>query len=230
MSDMISTKAVTFDLDDTLWEIGPVIIEAEQHTYQWLSINCPKVTDRYSLQDMQDVRQNITAEYPEYAHDLSELRRLTFSKILSATEYSDNWVAKAFEQFMYMRNQVQLFPDALRALDKLTKLFPIASVTNGNADLAQIGIKHHFKATITAKDCGVAKPHRDLFWAACDALDCKPEEVLHIGDHPEHDVLGAAKAGMQTIWLNRRRHTWQHAHTADAEAKDLDEVLEILGV
>lgn len=227
---MISTKAITFDLDDTLWEIEPVIAEAEQHTYKWLSVNCPKVTEIYSLLDIQNIRHDIADEFPEHAHDLSELRRLAFSKIFSATEYGDYWVDRAFQQFMHMRNQVQLFPDALPALNKLARRFPIASVTNGNADLVQIGIKHHFKATITAKDYGVAKPHRDLFWAACGALHCKPGEVLHIGDHPVHDVLGAAGAGLQTIWLNRKGHTWQHAQKADAEVKNLGEVLQVLNV
>ena len=228
--DMISIKAITFDLDDTLWEIEPVIAEAEQHTYQWLSANCPRVTEKYSLLDIQDIRQNAAAEYPEHAHDLSMLRRLSFSKIFALTEYGEFWVEKAFQEFMRMRNQVRLFPDAARALGMLAKLFPIASVTNGNADLDQIGIRHHFKATITATEYGVAKPHRDLFWAACNALHSKPGEVLHIGDHPEHDVLGAAAAGLRTIWLNRRGHTWQHAQKADAEVKDLDEVLQILNV
>ena len=227
---MISIKAITFDLDDTLWEIEPVIAEAELHTYQWLSVNCPKITEKYSLKDMQDIRQNIAAEYPEHAHDLSMLRKLSFSKIFALTEYGDSWVEKAFLEFMRMRNRVRLFPDAARALRVLAKLFPIASITNGNADLNQIGIRHHFKATITATEYGVAKPDCELFWAACDALQHKPEEVLHIGDHQEHDVLGAAAAGLRTIWLNRWGHTWQYAQKADAEVKDLNEVLQILDV
>lgn len=225
---MNSIKAITFDLDDTLWEIEPVIAEAEQHTYAWLSVNCPDVTARHSLAEMQAIRQGIAEEFPEHAHDLSQLRRLSFGKIFATTQYEEIWVDRAFEQFMHMRNNVELFPDAVRALNRLAVLFPIASVTNGNADLTQIGIRHHFKAAITATEYGVAKPHPRIFLAACDALRCKPEDVLHIGDHPEHDVLGAAEAGLQTIWLNRRGYAWRHEQKADAEVKDLDELLQIL--
>lgn len=227
---MISIKAITLDLDDTLWEIEPVIAEAEQHTFEWISMHCPKVTKKYSLRDMQNIRRNIAEEFPQHAHDMAKLRRLSLSKVFTAAGYGDTWVDRAFQQFMHMRNKVQLFPDAVRALPQLTKFFSIASVTNGNADLARIGIRHHFKATITATECGVAKPHRDLFWTACNALQCRPEEVLHIGDHPEHDVLGAARAGLRTIWLNRRGDDWQHAHRADAEVRDLDQVLPMLNV
>lgn len=223
-------RAITLDLDDTLWEIDPVIDQAERHIYKWLSLNCPKVTDMYTLQDMQQIRTQVVDEFPSFAHDFTELRKLAFRKILYTTGYDESWVSQAFEQFMAMRNKVKLFPDALPALEKLAEHFPIASVSNGNADLSKIGIRHHFSAIITAREHGVAKPHRDLFLAACHALDCEPNGVLHIGDHPEHDVLGAASAGLQTIWLNRHGNTWPHAKRADAEASDLNEVLQLLNV
>ncbi|GAG92930.1 unnamed protein product, partial [marine sediment metagenome] len=60
----------------------------------------------------------------------------------------------------------------------------------------------------------------------CRALKCEPREVLHIGDSPEHDVLGAANAGLRTVWLNRRGETWQHSEKADFEAANLNEVLQ----
>ena len=227
---MNSIQALTLDLDDTLWDIEPVLVEAEQHVYKWLTQNCPNATNAYTLQDMQKIRVQVTDEFPQHAHDFTELRKITFRRILGTTGYDEHWVDEAFEQFMAMRNSVELFPDALPALEKLAELFPIASVSNGNADLSRIGIRHHFTVTIAARDHGVAKPHRDLFLAACQALGCEPGEVLHIGDHPEHDVLGASNAGMQTIWLNRRGDNWLHDKRADAEARDLYEVLELLNV
>lgn len=223
-------QAITFDLDDTLWEIEPVIVEAERHVYQWLTLNCPKVTETFTLQDIQEIRAQIADELPHYSHDFTELRKLSLRKVFSAVGYDHNRVDEAFEQFMTMRNRVELFPDALPALNKLAEIFPIASVSNGNADLSRIGIRHHFTATISAREHGVAKPNQDLFLAACHALDCEPHAVLHIGDHPEHDVLGAASAGLQTIWLNRRGDVWPHETRADAEASDLTEVLQLLNV
>jgi len=224
---MLSIQAITFDLDDTLWDIGAVIAEAEKNIYQWLSIHCPKSTERYSLGDMQQARVDVVDEFPEFSHDLSELRRLAFKKVLSTTGYDQSWVDRVFERFMVMRNNVELYPDALPALEALAQFYPLASLTNGNADLERIGIIHHFSATISAKDHGVAKPHQDIFLAACRALQCEPREVLHIGDSPEHDVLGAANAGLRTVWLNRRGDTWQHSEKADFEAADLNEVLQI---
>ena len=223
---MLSIQAITFDLDDTLWDIGAVIAEAEKNIYQWLSTHCPKSTERYSLVDMQRARVEVVDEFPELSHDLSGLRWLAFKKVLSSTGYDDSWADRAFERFMVMRNNVVLYPDALPALQTLAQVYPLASLTNGNADLERIGIDHHFSVTISAKDYGVAKPHQDIFLAACRALHCEPREVLHIGDSPEHDVLGAANAGLRTVWLNRRGETWQHSEKADFEAADLNEVLQ----
>lgn len=225
---MLSIQAITFDLDDTLWDIGAVIVEAEKNIYQWLSTHCPKSTERYSLADMQQARMEAVDEFPELSHDLGELRRLAFKKVLSTTGYDESWVNRAFERFMVMRNNVELYPDALPVLAALAQVYPLASLTNGNADLEQIGINHHFSVTISAKDHGVAKPHQDIFLAACRALQCDPREVLHIGDSPEHDVLGAANAGLRTVWLNRRGESWRHSEKADFEAADLNQVLEFL--
>lgn len=227
---MQSIRAITFDLDDTLWEIGPVIENAEREIYRWLAIHCPRVIGQFSLDDMQRVRAVIAEEYPQYAHDLSRLRWLAFEKILSAAGYDESSVEQVFDEFMALRNSVEFFPDALPALERLSEVYPLASLTNGNADLELIGISHHFTATICAKDHGVAKPHRDIFHAACRALECEPGEVLHIGDNPEHDVLGAVDAGLRAVWLNRRGDTWAHRESADIEAKDLNEVLRHLAL
>ncbi len=32
--------------------------------------------------------------------------------------------------------------------------------------------------------------------------------MLHVGDDPELDVVGAARAGMRSCWINRRGEAW----------------------
>ena len=41
----MSIECVTFDLDDTLWHIGPVIARAEKHFYDWLREHCPRIAE-----------------------------------------------------------------------------------------------------------------------------------------------------------------------------------------
>jgi putative hydrolase of the HAD superfamily len=227
---MLSIRAITFDLDDTLWAIGPVIERAERVIYRWLSVHCPRVAEQFTLADMQRARSQVFEEHPDHTHDLSRLRWLAFEKVLAAAGYGESMVDRVFDEFMRLRNEVELFPDALPALERLSQAYPLASLTNGNADLELIGIRQHFTATVSARDHGVAKPHSDIFHAACSVLGCEPREVLHIGDSPEHDVLGAVEAGLRSVWLNRRGDVWLHPRTADIEASDLLEVLGHLGL
>ena len=121
---MFSIQAITLDLDDTLWEITPVIEKAEEKIYRWLSEYCPRATERFSPDDMRQIRIEVLEENPEHSHDLSELRRLAFKTLLHAVNYDETWADRAFEQFMVHRNDVELYPDALPALQSMAAVFP----------------------------------------------------------------------------------------------------------
>ena len=40
---MRDIKLITFDLDDTFWDIGPPIIKAEKETRHWLNEKVPEI-------------------------------------------------------------------------------------------------------------------------------------------------------------------------------------------
>jgi putative hydrolase of the HAD superfamily len=52
--------------------------------------------------------------------------------------------------------------------------------------------------------------------------------VLHVGDHPVDDVLGALDAGFQAAWINRHDDVWNHEHEPHAEVKNLIELVDLL--
>ena len=62
-----------------------------------------------------------------------------------------------------------------------------------------------------AREHGAAKPEASIFLAACARLEHAPDQVLHVGDHVEMDVAGAARAGLRSCWINREARHWQHA-------------------
>src|SRR5204863_2052863 len=110
-------------------------------------------------------------------------------------------------------NQIDFYPDALAALARLAAYGPVLALTNGNADLARIGIDGHFAGCIAAREAGHAKPDAPIFHAACAQLRLAPHEVLHVGDDPELDIAGARGAGLRSCWINRRGEPWP-AHLA----------------
>lgn len=56
-----------------------------------------------------------------------------------------------------------------------------------------------------------------------------PERILHIGDSAS-DVLGAARCGIVSCWLNWNGREWDRAgQRPDYEVRHLNEVFSILG-
>jgi putative hydrolase of the HAD superfamily len=110
----------------------------------------------------------------------------------------------------------------------MAALYPLVSLSNGNADLERIGLARFFHFSISSRSFGKAKPAAEIFHAACAGLDLPPSEVLHIGDDPALDVLGAHAAGLRSAWLNRSGAAWDHAVRPDMVARDLREVATML--
>ena len=209
-------RAITLDLDDTLWAIGPVIRNAEAKLWAWLSEHYPRIPDTFSSEDLLALRESVVEQYWHKSHDFRYLRKKVLAAVATESGYDDALVEPAFEVFDDARNDVELFPDVRHELETLVQRYTIVAVTNGNASLEKIGISHLFHGVITATATGSAKPARPIFDAAVQAAGTNPDEILHVGDHPAIDVDGARQAGLRTAWINRTNEDWP----SDIEAPD----------
>jgi len=220
-----SLRALSLDLDDTLWPIEPAIAAAEATLHDWLLARLPAVAAAWPPPAMRELRARIARHCPEIAHDFSAQRRLSLAHALRACGSDEAQAEPAFEVFFCARNRVALYEDALPALTRLSALLPLASLSNGNADLARIGIDAHFAVQVSAREAGVAKPDARIFSALCQRLHCAPAQVLHVGDDPLLDVAGARDAGLQAAWLNRAGGDWPGPGAAPALVfRDLGEL------
>lgn len=199
-----SIRALFFDLDDTLWPITPVIVQAEQVLFAWLAAHAPRVAASYSIDMMRQQRIQLMQARPELAIDLQALRYQALLDTFLRCDEDSALVTAAMQVFNQARNQVQLFDDVAHCLPHLAKLVKLGSLTNGAADLEAIGLAHHFEVSLSAHKIGKAKPDPHVFLLACEALKLQPEQVAYIGDDLRLDVEGAQKAGLTGIWLNRQ--------------------------
>lgn len=226
---MDEIRAITLDLDDTLWPIQPVIEAAENRLYDWLSLNCPRSAAAHTIESLRESRVAIAQFEKAIAHDLTEVRRRSLHQIIvEQGAYPRVYVERAMAEFLEYRNKVELFPDSLPFLTRARETYPLLSISNGNADLHRIGLADLFVTHISASDVGAAKPDAKVFHAACKHLELEPEQVLHIGDHPVQDILGAAQIGMKTVWINRTGAQWEDEPGADYEVTSLERVLDLL--
>jgi putative hydrolase of the HAD superfamily len=228
-SSLQHIRAITLDLDDTLWEIGPVIRNAEERLKAWLEQHYPRINQRFSSEEVLDIRRAVTEEFPERSHDLGFLRRTVLERMATGAGYEAALAEEAFSVFYSARNEVDLYPDVLPHLERLHARFAVVAVTNGNANLETIGIRHLFHGVVTATDAGVAKPARRIFDVAVEITGVSAREVLHVGDHPEADVRGAQEAGLTTAWINRAGHAWpEHLESPDATVVCMGELWRLL--
>lgn len=196
-------RALTLDLDDTLWPVAPVIARAEQRLHEWLADRAPRTAQQFPVDAMRRWRVETGRLEPALMHDLTALRRLSIERALAHCGEDPALAGEAFEVFMDARHQVDFYEDALPALERLARCYPVLALSNGNADVARLGIGRLFVGRLGAREAGVGKPDARIFHAACKALARPPGEVLHVGDDWHLDVRGAQAAGLHSAWVHR---------------------------
>ena len=204
----MSIRALTLDLDDTLWPVLPALERADQAVDAWLQQHHPEVARAWPITAMRELRARVAAERLDLAHDFTTQRQLTLQRVFDASGIVEAPIDTLWEIYFAARNQVELYPDTLAALERIAAHWPLASLTNGNADLARVGIERHFVHHVCARDHGAAKPDPGIFLAAAQLLGVAADEVLHVGDDPAMDVRGAREAGLHSAWINRERRPW----------------------
>lgn len=222
-------RAITFDLDNTLWETDRSILGAERTMADHLSSIAPAAwMAEFSIETFRQARAQVLARHPELSHRLTESRRATLAhwfREQGANEQTAKDLAhEGFQAFYRARQQVELYPGTAAVLAKLATRFPLGAITNGNADVLAMPIGTHFQFAYQAERFPRAKPHPDMFMAALETLGIEAHACLHVGDDLEHDVLGAQAVGMTTAWLNLSGHRQPEA-SADLILNRLEDLL-----
>ncbi|WP_201022738.1 HAD family hydrolase [Tepidimonas taiwanensis] len=212
MFDPARVRAITLDLDDTLWPVRPTIERAEAALQDWLRDHAPATAALLADAPLrQAIRADVEQRHADRWHDLTFLRREAIREALRRAGDDPALADPAFEVFYVARQRVELYADARPALEALAARYPVVALSNGNADVQRIGIGHWFVAQVGAREAGVAKPDARIFHTAAAKAGVAPAAVLHVGDDAHHDALGALRAGMQSAWIDRAGHGWPQA-------------------
>ncbi|WP_256762154.1 HAD family hydrolase [Cohnella sp. WQ 127256] len=188
-------KAIIFDLDNTILDRTSTF---RRFTKSFLSIYFDH------LEMTQDISDRIIQLDQDGYKDKQEL----FSELLEQLPWKEKPLITDLLNFYsteYVKNAV-LMEDARDVVQHARKKYKTGLITNGKSliqygKIDQLGIRNDFDLIIVSEEAGIKKPDPGIFELAFKQLELRPEECIYIGDHPINDIEGAAKSGMETIWI-----------------------------
>lgn len=200
-------SALTFDLDDTLYDNRPVIRRTMQALLAFVKGYHHSLND-FTESDFEHCRQALLRSDPDIYHDVTEWRRLGIELAMLKAGLTAPQAYKGAEQamecFAQWRSRIDIPQETHETLAKLAKKWPLVAITNGNAQPHLCGLDQYFTVVLRAGPDGRAKPFADMYHLAAKKLNLPLAQILHVGDDLTTDVGGAVSCGMQACWINLR--------------------------
>jgi putative hydrolase of the HAD superfamily len=202
-------RAVFFDVGDTLLDTSAMLDSA---LFTALVPIDPART-------IADVRQAVLASGPEMP-----TRQPPFWEVRGNVDW---WVrryraigvalglsGKPLESFLetvtkghFDGDPLHVIPDAPAALARLHERgIDLGVISNWDHTLESIlrrkGLARFFKVIVASTTFGTAKPERAIFMHALERIGARAAEAWHVGDDPDADAIGAARAGLHALLLD----------------------------
>ncbi len=210
-------KAISFDLDDTLYANRPVMVSAEAKMVSYFSehfsdVLSGKFQGSFEGKELNQkfwspFRAQAIIKQPDLIHDVVALRLESYFLGALSLGYNQQQAQykaqQAMAYFSLVRSQFTVPKVSHLLLKQLSVVYPLVAISNGNVDTKAIGIDHYFQHVFHAIGGIKQKPDGQMFQLACTKLSIKPEQLLHVGDCGRADIQGAMAAGCQSAWLPR---------------------------
>lgn len=176
-----------------------------------------------------EILKALAAQSP-VSSDTEQIRRVWYDYFLTrcTTAWGENFKRQCDIEIESLEHVFSRFETRLAPADCYEKLFhnwktprkfedadwflrhnslPVCIVSNIDTDDVLQAIANngwYFEHIVTSEMCQSYKPRPEMFERALDLLQCRPEEVLHIGDSLNSDVAGAQALGITAAWINRK--------------------------
>ncbi len=237
---MSELRAVFFDVNDTLWDRTAC-------DQQVMQIVVDRYAEHFPEDDAEPVIRRFNAVLFELfgRHHMRERRSLShrrrFEALLDAYGVPGRALARemarTFDTTRRLMMRQFLRPEALKLLWRLGhRKLQRGVIMNGQPAvqrhlLQTLGLRQHLDHTLLAEVEGHHKPDVRLFRRTLELLGLDAEQMLYVGDSPLTDILGAARAGIPTVWFNPgQRRLPRGWPTPDFTIHDLAELYGVIEV
>lgn len=203
-------RAVIFDLDDTLYLEGDYLRSGFHAVAQWLATQKPRRDGRspkWVLLDYEWDMWNEFKESPDHAFDRYAVKWQT--KNPGTTMLPEELAGAMVQIYRSHLPEIQACSDVLKVLPELSRNLQLGLLSDGDPERQQrklqaLNIAHLFRKVIfTGSNPDWAKPSSEGFRVLAEALDCRPQECIYVGDNPVKDFAGPGEIGMRTLRIRR---------------------------
>jgi len=136
--------------------------------------------------------------------------------------------------FQQARRKTQfVYEDTFYVLDELKEKYKLLLLTNGSPDLQNTKLTitpeltPYFEHIVISGDFGRGKPDPAIFEHALSLISLHKDEVIMVGDNLMTDILGANRAGINSVWINHHQKEQTEVNPT-YEIKHLKELLCLL--
>jgi 2-haloacid dehalogenase len=217
-------KVITFDCYDTLVEFL-----ADDVTREMLGDRAAGIDVDRLLGDFETLRFETTTSGPYQPY--REVLRGTLAEIF--TRYGIPYRDEDGDALIAAARTWGPFPDVPPALERLRSAgIQLAIITNSDDDImaenvGRIGVPIDF--VITAEQAGAYKPSPRTFAYALQAIGCQPEQLVHVAQGFDYDIMPAHALGWNRVWINRYGKTGDPAYGPYHELPDLSGLPDLIG-
>jgi len=230
MNEIFGIKAISFDADGTLWDFEKVMRHSLHHVLRELEKLDSDAAGVLDIEEMIKIRNRVADKLKGKVTNLEDIRLEAFQQTLRDIGRPNDALAAHLNQ-VYLKHRfedIKLFNDVLPALRALRGKYTLGILSNGNSYPERCGLEGMFQFVVFSQDYGVEKPNPRLFQIAIEKAGCPKQQLLHVGDSLQDDVMGAINVGIKCVWLNRKRVKNNLDFKINHEISSLLELVEIL--
>ena len=205
-------KAVFFDLDGTLCDSDTAWSIAESEMFQLFRKQYPNVSEATLVEAWKTVHQELFQQLEGGKIAMADVRDSRFQSLFRELDLSIDKIMEELSDFF-----CSCYLTSLRLYDDVTVLdefgaYHVGIITNGAHDehtdsqlskVRHLGLSERIESLTISGEIGVRKPKVEIFKVACERAGVLPKEALFVGDTIENDIVGANRAGMTSVFINR---------------------------
>lgn len=237
----LNANLLTFDLDDTIFPVGPVVADANKALLAHLNKLGCSTTQEDFLQTTKAIRTGLAKEGKAITYTALRKRaiRMEMMKYLDESSVNDEIVVGSYdlwEKNRHIAAERHLYPDTIHMLEEMKYNHPnlvIGAITNGAGNpLKMESIRKYFDYCVSGEDDNVfpqRKPYEGIYNVAIERfkelrgkegeiVDMDEQCWIHVGDDLANDVGASAKCGASAIWVDLEEEYNQTASKRDPNA------------